>query len=145
MTAREVALVADPVWSLIDAIANVNTYDAEIVNEDRDPITPPLDPDGRVHAYAVYYPSPGLARAVTLDADPDVLDFPFQVTCVGGDRGRALWCINQVRQALTGKWVTVAGQELQIREDLNPGPVRRDDNVSPPRHYFPLQFVITGA
>lgn len=144
MSTRDVALVANPIWALIDAVPNVNTYDGEIVNARREPITPPLDDDGRVHAYAVFYASSGLARAITLDADPDVLDFSFQVTCVGGDRERALWCVTQIRKALTGVWVTVAGQQLQIREDVS-GAVRPDNNTTPPRHFAPLQFVLTGA
>ena len=134
MTAVE--QLADPAWALLDGLSNVNTYDAEV------PGQPPTDADGRVHAYAVYYPSPGWLHAISLNADLDSLDWRFQVTAVGGDRVRALGCVGRVRSVLTGAWLTVAGQELQIREDFDPGPVQRDPNLSPPRFYVPLQFAV---
>ena len=144
MTAVPVDQVADPVWTLIDAIAAVNTYDGEFVDADGAPVEPPADDDGRVHAYAVYYPSPGFAHALLACGGTDSLDFTFQVTCAGADRTRTLWCVQQVRAALTGATVTVNGQALQIREDGNPGPIRRDDKISPSRFYVPLIFAINA-
>lgn len=144
MTAVPVDQVADPVWTLISAIPEVNTYDGEFVDAAGKPVTAPADPDGRVHAYAVYYPSPGFAHALLACGGTDSLDFSFQITCAGGDRTRALWCVQQVRNALTGATVTVGGQALQIREDGNPGPLRRDDSVSPSRFYVPLIFAINA-
>lgn len=136
------AALADPVWALIDAVSNVNTYDGEIVDANGTPVPPPHDSDGRVHAYAIYYPGAGLAYSRTLDAAPDCLDWTFQVTCVAGDRVRALWCIDKIRTALAGKWVTVNGQQLQIRQDGDSGSIRRDDNVSPSRFYLPVLFAL---
>lgn len=143
MTAVDVATLADPVWDLIDAVTNVNTYDAEIINADGS-TEPPKDADGRVHAYAVYYPGPGWAHALLGCGGTDSLDWSFQVTCVGGDRTRALWCVGKIRAALAGKTITVGGQKLTIREVGDPGPVRRDDDVTPPRHHVPILFAVNA-
>lgn len=125
----------DVVWALLDATAGVNTYDAEV------PRQPPADPDGRVASYAVLYYSPGRRYASAMDGRQVSLDGTFQVTCVGGNPTRALWCVDQVITQLAGAAVTVDGAPRRIRvvED-DPGTVRRDDDVTPPRHYVPLRF-----
>lgn len=142
--AAPVAELADPVWELIDAITNVNTYDGEIVDANGAPTQPPVDQDGRVHAYAVYYPGPGWAHALLACGGTDSLDWSFQVTCVGADRKRTLWCVDKVRAALSGKRVTVAGQGLLITEVGNPGPIPRNDKVTPPRFFVPLIFAVNA-
>lgn len=140
--------LADPVWTLLDALGHVNTFDGDFVDATGAPVdmtkTPYADDDGRVHAYAVYYPGPGWAHALLSCGGVDSLDWTFQVTCAGGDRARALWCVSQVRGALTGATVSVGGQELQIREVGNPGQGRRDDGVQPSRYYLPLIFAINA-
>lgn len=140
----DVAELADPVWGLLDAIANVNTFDGAFIDDEGKPVSVPADADGRVHAYAVYYPGPGWAHALLACGGTDSLDWTFQVTCAAGDRTRALWCVQQVRTAVTGTTVTIGGQALQIREDGNPGALRRDDSVSPSRFYVPLIFAINA-
>ena len=123
------------VWALLAAVAGVNTYDGEV------PTNPPVDTDGRVHAYAVLYLFPGRPTALTLDATQSSLLGGFQVTCVGGDPTRALWCLDKVRAALVGAFVTVDGREHQITaSEFDPGSVRRDDDVTPPRHYVPDRY-----
>jgi hypothetical protein len=127
--------VHDLVWDLLDAVPVVNAYDGEV------PKTPPTDPDGRVSAYAVLYFSPGRRHANALDGGQRSVEGSFQVTCVGGDPTRALWCVDRVLAALSGASVTVDGRprQIRVRED-DPGTVRRDDNATPPRHYVPLLF-----
>lgn len=135
MTVVSTRAVHEPVWALLDGIFGVNTYDAEVPNN------PPLDPDGRVHAYAVLYMAPGRPTALTLDATQGSLFAGFQVTCVGGDPTRALWCLDKVRGALVGAFITVDGREHQITaSEFDPGTVRRDDDVTPPRHYIPDRY-----
>jgi hypothetical protein len=127
--------VHDSVWTKLDAIAGINAYDGEV------PATPPLDADGRVHAYAVLYASPGALFASTLAGAQTSMLGSFQVTCVGGDPTRTVWCVDKVRTALAGATVTLDGQSRIIRvRSEDPGPVRRDDDVRPPRHYVPLEF-----
>lgn len=148
MTAVPVEQLADPVWALLDAVTNVNTFDGDFIDADGAPVNmtkpPYVDPDGRVHAYAVYYPGPGWAHALLGCGGTDSLDWSFQVTCAGGDRTRALWCVSKVRTALSGHTITIAGQALQIQEVPNSAPIRRDDGVSPARSYTPLIFAINA-
>lgn len=133
----DVRALADPVWGLINGITNLDSFDGE------DP-TPQLDPDGRVHAYAVYYPSPGWAHAVLACGGTDSLDWTFQVTCAAGDRNRTLWCVDKIRTALSGARLSIGGQLLTIRETTDPGPIRRDDQVKPVRFYTPLLFAVNA-
>lgn len=144
MTAVEVADLADPIWALIDAVPHVNTFDGDFVDAGGRPVKAPADADGRVHAYAVYYPSPGWAHALLNGGENDSLDWSFQVTCAAGDRTRALWCVQQVRNAVSGMRVQVRGQGLLIWETSNPGPVRRDDAISPGRFFIPLTFQVNA-
>lgn len=127
--------VHDQVWPLLEAVVGINAYDGEV------PKTPPLDDDGRVHAYAVLYTFGGRPTGLTLDAAETSLFTGFQVTCVGGDPTRALWCLDKVRNALVGAEVTVDERPYSITaSEVDPGPVRRDDDVTPPRHYIPDRF-----
>jgi len=128
--------VHDAVWTALDALTAVNTYDGEV------PKTPPVDPDGRVHAYAVLYASPGNQFSTTLTGGQSALLGSFQVTCVGGDPTRALWCVDKVRTAMATT-VTLDGRAYPIRaREEDPGTVRRDDDVAPPRHYVPVEFLV---
>lgn len=128
--------VHDAVWPILDAIANVNAYDAEV------PKTPPRDEDGRVHAYAVLYASPGLLFSTDLTGNQSALLGSFQVTCVGGDTTRALWCVDKVRTAMATT-VTLDGRAYPIRaREEDPGPVRRDDDVNPARFWVPVEFQV---
>lgn len=125
----------DATWALLDAVAGVNTYDGEV------PKQPPADEDGRVASYAVLYYSPGRRYASAADGRQTSIDGTFQVTCVGGDPTRALWCVDRVMTQLAGAVVQINGTGRRISAvEEDPGPVRRDDNVTPPRHYVPLRF-----
>jgi len=121
-------------WARLEAITTIDTYDAEV------PATPPLDPDGRVRKYAVLYASPGNLHATALDGGQRGILGSAQVTCVGGDPARALACVDTVRTGVLGT-VTVDGATRVIRaRQEDPGPVRTDPNVWPPRHYVPFEL-----
>lgn len=100
--------------------------------------TPPNDL--RVLAYAVLFAGAGYAPAYSLAAWPLLTELPFQVTVAGGTQQRTLNGVSLVRKVLAG--VELAGFGLISEQDLNPGPLRRDDAVVPPRHYVPMQFVL---
>ena len=124
----------DVVWTRMETITAVDVYDGEF------PATPPLDPDGRIAAYAVLYASPGRLHSTTLDGGQRSLLGSFQVNCFGGNDARALGCVDEVRAAVVGT-VTVDGATRVIRaRDEDPGPILTDPNYLPPRHYVPLEF-----
>lgn len=127
----------------LKAITNLNVYDGEIINALGEPGSPPSDADGRVHAYAILYTAPGNLYRSSLNSAQTSLEGSFQVTCAGGDQTRALWCVGKVRGALLGAAVTVDGVTRYIRgREEDPGPMRRDDDKKPPRHYLPLEFIL---
>lgn len=124
----------DVIWARLDALTGFDAYDAEV------PATPPLDPDGRVRAYAVLYAGPGELYASALDGGQRCLLGSVQVTCVGGDPSRALGCVDAVRTGLTGT-VTVDGATRVIRaKEQDTGPLRVDQATGAPRYYAPLEF-----
>lgn len=128
--------VHELLWELLDTTPGVATYDGEV------PKNPPADNDGRVYGYAVLYDSPGRRHANALDGEQRSADRNFQVTCAGGDPNRVLWCVDRVTAQLVGSSVNVDGtaRRIRLREDADPGTVRRDDDVKPPRHFVPLRF-----
>ncbi|WP_055525319.1 hypothetical protein [Streptomyces graminilatus] len=89
--------------------------------------------------FAVLYPDPGMAvRESLADARTD-FDSTMQVTCVGGDPERALWVTGRVRAALSVP-LAVAGRVCWAPEDLGGPPVARDDDVTPPLYFIPVQY-----
>lgn len=147
MTVTAASSIAGQVWARLQTLASrVTVFDGEIVDAEGNPSAPPVDEDGRAAAHAVFYPGPGHAESLMLDETPDTLTWTGQVTCVGGDRTRALWCADQVRGVLTGWRVTAHGGQLvplMEPDGADPGVVRRDDTVQPSRFYVPLLFTTT--
>lgn len=108
------------------------------------------DPDGRVAPYAVVYPSPGARSTDARDAaDTDrSLDWLVQVTVAAGYRDDLLAALDDVTAALDGWAPVIDGiscNALRAPAGYDPGPVRRDDDVDPPRFYVPLQYRLTAT
>jgi len=134
MSIPSARLLHDAVLAALQAVLD-NVFDGEV------PDSPPKDGDQRVQAYVVLYSGAGRAYTEAVCATPTDLNWPFQITCVGGDETRCLWAIDATRSALTGRRLIVAGASVGlIREDGDLGPIRRDDAVQPPRHYLPLLY-----
>lgn len=96
-------------------------------------------PAGTATRYAVVYFDPG--RSLTESLGDQRTDFvlSFQVTCVGPNQTECLWVAQRTRQALHGP-LTVAGRSAwRPIEDGGP-PVQRDDDVSPPLYFLPVQY-----
>jgi hypothetical protein len=91
--------------------------------------------------FAVIYPDPGMAGRASLADDRTDFTAMFQVTCVGGSVERALWVADKVREALSGP-LTVAGRAAWRPEDQGGPPVQRDDDVTPPLWFVPVQYRI---
>lgn len=151
MTTTGIRPLAEQAWLLLDAISGVNAFDGAVdipAYDADDEATHPfwdLDDAGRpvdVHAYAVFYPSPGRRDRRTVAPGSTNVAWSFQVTCVGGDRTRALWCVDKVTTALTGHRLQLPGRRGGglISELADPGPIRIDRDVTPYRHYVPIDF-----
>lgn len=136
-----VRTLADDVWTLLSAVPNLNTWRGEILDAAGQPTNPPVDPDGRVHPYAVAYFGGGQALGNRIAALPSRVSWSFQVTCVGGDDIRCMWAVDTVRAALSFKRVA----NTVIRESTDPGPIRRSDDIQPSICWVPVMFTVNAA
>lgn len=117
--------VADATLTLLKAIPDLGVYDTE------KPTDPPLDPDKRVHPYAVFFPGGGHAFGDRLNKDlPTDLSWTCRILIVGGDKTRALWALDKIRAALTGKRPTGGAR---LKEALDDVVFRTETNVTPTR------------
>lgn len=126
---------ADTILALLNAVEHLNVYDNDVAD------TPPADPDGKTHPYAVLWSGPGTAQSTRLCGDPNQLAWGFQVTCAGGDRTRCLWAVDKVRAALTGVRVP-DGRGWRLTEVVDEARVLPDRDVTPPRFYVPLVYAL---
>ncbi|MGA4864103.1 hypothetical protein ACPB9J_15800 [Streptomyces lavendulocolor] len=94
--------------------------------------------------YAVLYFTPGRSVTESLADQRTDYDGVFQVTCVGPDEERCLWVADKVRRALHGP-VTVGGRKAWRPVELGGPPVLRDDDVSPPLFYVPIQYQLKST
>lgn len=89
--------------------------------------------------YAVLYPEPGQAvRESLADARTDFSGL-VQVTCIGKTAEQALWVADKVRAALAAP-LSVEGRVSWRPEDLGGPPLARDDDVTPPLYFVPVQY-----
>ncbi|MFJ2174331.1 hypothetical protein ACIOHE_15635 [Streptomyces sp. NPDC087851] len=89
--------------------------------------------------YVALYFDPGQSLSESLaDARTDFV-VSFQVTCVGPTATKCLWAAQRTRLALHGR-LTVDGRAPWRPEELGGPPVQRDDDVSPPLFYLPVQY-----
>ncbi|MFE5514458.1 hypothetical protein ACFQ9J_28385 [Streptomyces sp. NPDC056529] len=94
--------------------------------------------------FAVLHPDAGTAVRESLADERTTLDCLMQITCVGGDVERALWVAGRVRRALA-KPLAVDGRVCWRPEDLGGPPVQRDDDITPPLYFVPVQYRICSA
>lgn len=94
--------------------------------------------------FAVLYPDPGMAVRESLADERTDFESTMQITCVGGDVERALWVAGRVRWALASG-ITVEGRSCWRPEDLGGPPVARDDDVTPPVWFAPVQYRICST
>lgn len=89
--------------------------------------------------FAVLYPDPGMAVRESLADRRTDFEATFQITCVGGSAERALWVADKARMALSVP-LTVTGRASWRPEELGGPPVQRDDDVTPPLWFVPVQY-----
>lgn len=123
--------VADATYALLQAIEHLNTFDTEL------PTDPPLDDDGRVHPYAVFFPSGGRAFGDRLNDIPTDVTWTCRILIVGGDKTRALWALDKIRAALTGARPTGGAR---LKEELDDVTFRTETNVVPSRTSGLIQY-----
>lgn len=102
------------------------------------------DPAPSSGMYAVVYTTPGQSVPESLADRRTDFQAIVQVTVVGPDEERCLWLADKARAAL---WepLTVAGRKAYRAEELGGIPVQRDDDVTPPVYYTPIQFMIRST
>ena len=102
---------------------------------------PTVDPDGRMHPYAVMYSEVGRSLPVALEGISTALRWGFTVICVGGDENRCLWAVDTVVRVLVDAEVSVAGRDpVLVRQEIASPSPRRDDDIKPPRLFVPVFF-----
>ncbi|MFB7671678.1 hypothetical protein ACFC26_09695 [Kitasatospora purpeofusca] len=104
----------------------------------------PAGPAPLPRAYTVLYPAGGQAGPASLADDRTVLDLLLQVTCVATTAEGALGTADRVRAALTGP-LAVDGRACWRPEELGSPPLLRDDDVTPPLYYLPVQYRIRSV
>jgi len=98
----------------------------------------------RPDLYAVLYPDPGMSVCESLADERTDFDSTMQITCVGSDVERVLWVADKVRKALAAPPI-VEGRSCWPPEDLGGPPVGRDDDVTPPVYFLPVQYRIRST
>ncbi|NUS29816.1 MAG: hypothetical protein HOV92_37135 [Streptomyces sp.] len=93
----------------------------------------------------VLYPDPGMAVRESLADERTDFDSTMQITCIGADPVRALWVADKVRKALASTPLAVEGRSCWPPEDLGGPPVSRDDDVTPPVYFVPVQYRICST
>lgn len=89
--------------------------------------------------YVAVYPDPGQVLRESLADKRTDFAVLFQLTCVGPTRDKSLWVAQKCREALYPK-LTVDGRAAWRAEELGGPPVQRDDDVTPPLYFLPVQY-----
>jgi hypothetical protein len=94
--------------------------------------------------YAVLYPEPGMAVRESLADERTDFEAVMQITCAGASPEQALWVADKVRTVLAAAPV-VEGRVCWPPEDLGGPPLARDDDVTPPVFFLPVQYRICST
>jgi hypothetical protein len=89
--------------------------------------------------YAVLYMDPGQSLRESLADQRTDFATSFQVTSVGPTVEKCLWVADKVRVALFPR-LTIAGRTAWRAEELGGPYVQRDDDVTPPLYFLPVQY-----
>lgn len=101
----------------------------------------PVPTSGR---YVALYFAPGTVGRESLADQRTNFSMLFQVTCVGPTATQCLWVAQQVRRALYGR-LAVDGRAVFRPEELGGPPLSRDDDVSPPLFFLPVQYRLNST
>jgi hypothetical protein len=137
-------LITDAVVARANTLTNLVVFRGEVDRQ-----LPTLTNSDRVNRYAVIHPfgrtggpDPNLG-----DATGD-LTYGFQINCVAGFEADCEFLVDQV-DALFNRWIpTVVGLvfgAFRPPPGYQPGAIRPNDNVKPPRFWLPLQYQIVAT
>jgi hypothetical protein len=137
-------LITDVIWTRLQTLAGVAHYRSEV------PDQPPRLPDSdRVGPYDILYPFPGNpGPGGDLAGAADDLDYTCQVTCAAGFSDDCEALVDRVTHLLFRWTPTVAGivlGQLLPPPGYDPGPVRIDRTIAPPRFSVSLQYRLTAT
>lgn len=137
-------LLTDAVFARLNTIAGITWYRIEV------PDNPPvLSGSDRVAPYGVLYPFPGNpGPGGDLGDVSDDLDVTWQVTVAAGFGPDCERAVDRVHQSLYLWTPTVTGVVLGALKPppgYDPGPVRVDRTIAPPRFSVPLQYRLTAT
>jgi len=132
-------LITDAVVQVLQALPSLTVYRSEV------PDQPPKMPDSdRVAPYAVLYPFPGKpGPGGDLAGVSNDLDYGCQITVAAGYSQDCEAAVDRVHGAMYLLSPVVNGVVLgQFRPPIgyDPGPIRVDRTITPPRSSLPLQY-----
>lgn len=147
MTTISRKVLGDLLDARLKTLTGVTVYRGEV------PGKPPViqtngtpDPSGRTAPYVVFFSSPGTPG---VDDEIDVADlhedllWSVQLICSAGYEADLDYLVDRVWGVLYRWSPEVDGLEcgpMKPPPGYDPGPARRNDNVTPPRHWTPMQF-----
>lgn len=111
------------------------------------------DPDGTAHAYLFLQTGPGGWRQTRAVAAASLTRWRPIIAVAAGTPVKARWALDHLRPILDGAVLTTStGEPLTAplcegftrSDDYDPGPLRVDEDPSPPRWYVPIQYATTA-
>lgn len=120
----------------VDAITAALTSGGLVVGDGGAPPAASIPSTG---IYVALYVDPGQSLPESLADQRTDFSLSFQVTCVGPTAEKCRWATQRARAALYAPLV-VAGRTSWRPEELGGPPIQRDDDVSPPLYYLPVQY-----
>ena len=148
----DLVLVTDVILARLRLLEGVSVYDSGVdtplpISTDADGAPDPL---GRVGKYVVLYP--GGTLGVGSDEEADAADahvdrlWTGSLVCSSGWRRDTQALVDDVHDLLY-RWVPTIPEHPELRcgrmkppPGYNPGDMRRNDQVEPPRFWLPLQW-----
>lgn len=130
----------------------VDVWENHVGNVRLDPGVPGVE--ANAHAYLFLQTGPGGRLQTRAVAAPVLTRWRPILTFAGGTPAKTNWGMSLARPLLDGLTLTsVDGRELAAPlhegsfrfEDYDPGPLRLDQDPSPPRWYVPIQYATQAS
>jgi hypothetical protein len=130
----------ETILAVLEAINGWTVFEGE-------PVDPPREddnPSSPVLPYCCLYMGAGVTRSSRHGYRAVDLSLPWQITYAAGTPRGALWAFDKGRAALVGLHLFDGAQHGVVKEDLDPGEVRKDKDVpNDIRWFLPMRYRIT--